>query len=1198
MFIAKNSYGRNYSYEYPTLADGYVYIAYDEADRFMDVRSIKSVEKREDMGTIYENDLLGAVNTVYSTEFGADLKNNIFTVSRFDSVNNEEELTRISLNLLDENIGFKVFVSPTGEFKDFKEVDLIETDNIYYSGSFHQYKCNYTGSYVVKLKMPCYINSDSFLVGVEYFKYENEQNNNPISFTVEKEYSYYDDIFIEGAYPSVSAGHSYILKPKTGNINDLIWKQNEANYEDIYLDRNKRYDFNIKAYTESYSINALSYGSYNFDDLSISGNLSKKITTSNDNGQFIVYSNGEDNIILNNYTDTLALGNKSFNKSIVLQEDNRLDFKLNNKATLKFSVRGYSNYSAGYELYNLATNEILMSGVTNSNLKDIKYIYNGTGDILSLRCKFGSGLELFGIEVCETLSQPDTYLDDIWNFSNTTWNPGTIIADASCIGVNGKTLRIYGSEENPITVETCNKSLNGINYTKCIKLSGESTFYGGVIHLPYVPTNSYIDIVARTVDNAEGTVGLYLDDCINEESYSYIKRFNVGSDIATYRYYYTGSTQDLQLKTVLDSVKIYSIGIQTRVYNNERIDKIIDFDSPEFINVENIQSQTTIGDVHFYASPSLNMKLKNTNATVNGIQHRRCLCLNGEGKNGLRQIGVEVNSNCNIKIIAKSNGNDTRNLLVTDKNNNLLDTIPITAQCNEYTVSSQLYSVNNANERLCSYVGFDNEIFFKTDEGAVNIYAIIVDNNTESSYYSVGKETITEAFAVDDVITGSAVVTDEVISGSSMTVSDLYSEEIDNEYDDITMDNINEYLLDYSVVSSASNTNNTNDLFECYNDLNEYEKNIYDKLYNAYCINELGADLVHFTVDFGELIYSEENTEYVRTSLRTSVTAFINDNPQIFWLDNSYYYAIKKATFDEVEYISQVNCIIPRYKSGFVSEDAISTKIDELNTAVSQIISEANEYEYNFNSDFLMLKSIFETLVDNCTYTTVKNSSTINLHNAYATLINNYGSCTGLSKAFKIICDELGFDCVITKVNNLSGNAHVFNLVYIDGNWYVVDLASAINNSNSLDDYFMVELNDVYELVNPTVYNATVNQFTYPEISDIAYYHLSGDVNLDNEVTQEDADLVLAYVLNSSIGLSTRQKLLADVDNNGVLTANDSAIISQMILTPMTLSIEDNCTEISEIDRTWIGVNSIYSSYGLPLIDKQIIINLYEEGLL
>ena len=255
---------------------------------------------------------------------------------------------------------------------------------------------------------------------------------------------------------------------------------------------------------------------------------------------------------------------------------------------------------------------------------------------------------------------------------------------------------------------------------------------------------------------------------------------------------------------------------------------------------------------------------------------------------------------------------------------------------------------------------------------------------------------------------------------------------------------------------------------------------------------------------------------------------------------------------------------------------------------------------YKFNADYLKLKEIFDFMVDEYTYTSTKTTSTLNLHNSYGAIVGEYGSCTGLSKAFKTVCDQLEYICITAKVKNSQNITHMCNFVYMDGNWYMVDLANAINNSNNADDYFMVPLSNGLVLVNNTVYTLDVSEFAYPPLDSVSYIHLMGDVTLDNELTEDDADLVLAYVLNSAIGFSSRQKLLADLDNDGILTANDAAWIYQLILlqgnnrhysqrTNGEFGIE---SDSEMIDSMYEGVNRIFAEMGLPLVSRDTIVSV------
>lgn len=63
----------------------------------------------------------------------------------------------------------------------------------------------------------------------------------------------------------------------------------------------------------------------------------------------------------------------------------------------------------------------------------------------------------------------------------------------------------------------------------------------------------------------------------------------------------------------------------------------------------------------------------------------------------------------------------------------------------------------------------------------------------------------------------------------------------------------------------------------------------------------------------------------------------------------------------------------------------------------------------------------------------------------------------------------------------------------------------------------------------------------------LLFYRIPGDVNLDGQVTQEDAVWCQEAILGKR-ELAWRQRWNADVDQNGRLTARDCLLIQRMAL--------------------------------------------------
>lgn len=64
-------------------------------------------------------------------------------------------------------------------------------------------------------------------------------------------------------------------------------------------------------------------------------------------------------------------------------------------------------------------------------------------------------------------------------------------------------------------------------------------------------------------------------------------------------------------------------------------------------------------------------------------------------------------------------------------------------------------------------------------------------------------------------------------------------------------------------------------------------------------------------------------------------------------------------------------------------------------------------------------------------------------HTIVGPLLNHYAVCAGITKAFKLICDQLGIGCFYLRGEGLGDQGwgpHSWNVVYLDGAFYHVDI--------------------------------------------------------------------------------------------------------------------------------------------------------------
>lgn len=224
---------------------------------------------------------------------------------------------------------------------------------------------------------------------------------------------------------------------------------------------------------------------------------------------------------------------------------------------------------------------------------------------------------------------------------------------------------------------------------------------------------------------------------------------------------------------------------------------------------------------------------------------------------------------------------------------------------------------------------------------------------------------------------------------------------------------------DGAVLSYDSHTPLSREEYYQYSFLNENEKNIYNR------INESVQEFDR-VIEISDISMPDENKMKI-------VECFIADNPQYFWVCDSY-------SLDNKGNI----CLL--FSDGTVTDDRgygdadinkIIQRQDELEKIVKNILSlidpQASEQEKE--------KIIYNYIIENTEYNDdaakapFLNGNMSSAYNIYGVLVEKNGVCYGYTRAFQYLCNLVGINS-----NQVMGYAHIWNTVKIDGQWYQVDV--------------------------------------------------------------------------------------------------------------------------------------------------------------
>jgi len=201
--------------------------------------------------------------------------------------------------------------------------------------------------------------------------------------------------------------------------------------------------------------------------------------------------------------------------------------------------------------------------------------------------------------------------------------------------------------------------------------------------------------------------------------------------------------------------------------------------------------------------------------------------------------------------------------------------------------------------------------------------------------------------------------------------------------------------------------------------------------------------------------------EYVLAMVKKSVDdAFIAlrlSSPRAYlgWFPTSCTYADPVTLSGSTATIASITIDI-HYKNYPDTFQSIEKMLEELD-------AEIEKFSTNGKNDAEKVSDINRYLIDKVTYdpnygkrdASNKRLESPYSHDAYGALVNpNHAVCDGYSKAFLLLCQKEGIDCVVALGTSISdGGRHAWNYVKVDDKWYAIDVTW---NDTSNNEYFLL----------------------------------------------------------------------------------------------------------------------------------------------
>lgn len=324
-------------------------------------------------------------------------------------------------------------------------------------------------------------------------------------------------------------------------------------------------------------------------------------------------------------------------------------------------------------------------------------------------------------------------------------------------------------------------------------------------------------------------------------------------------------------------------------------------------------------------------------------------------------------------------------------------------------------------------------------------------------------------------------VTEEVASKNDKTLEEIMEElENANTSQENTTNNQN------------INDNNSNKFY--YEQLDEYGKIIYDKLYENIDELKTGTYTAEFDRTFDDLLHEENGAETLNNSFQLAINALTFDNPDLFYIDVTKMYLLTEITtraFSKTYRVSIGGNGNSYLANDFNNQELVNSSIENVEYIKNEIINECKDKD-----TVEQIKIVHDYLVDTIEYDSTAGN---NIYNIYGALISKRAVCEGYARAYKYILDDLGIPCIIACGigRNTAGatESHAWNYVYVDDAWYALDVTwddPVITGSGKINKeikyaYFLKGANKFFEDHYEDGNIVGESNFKYPSLSVINY---------------------------------------------------------------------------------------------------------------
>ena len=182
-----------------------------------------------------------------------------------------------------------------------------------------------------------------------------------------------------------------------------------------------------------------------------------------------------------------------------------------------------------------------------------------------------------------------------------------------------------------------------------------------------------------------------------------------------------------------------------------------------------------------------------------------------------------------------------------------------------------------------------------------------------------------------------------------------------------------------------------------------------------------------------EIAISDSKNKLTMDEFQLVLEAVRRDHTEQFWLSTAYSY-----TPDSFGYV--VNMLPEYLMVGEALDDAKVAFNQAIDNMLSHVTPEMTEYEKE--------KTLHDLLATKVSYV-----ATANAHNAYGALVEGKAVCEGYAEALQCLLQRVGIQSIQVYGESREEN-HAWNMVRIDGDYYLVDLTWNDQDTMLLYAYF------------------------------------------------------------------------------------------------------------------------------------------------